>query len=219
MAISAAVAKLVDAFIGHPKKNQWYKDTFAKYEVRNGGFAFSWSWWAFFFGPFYLFYRKAYLYGVLLFLLEKVLLSLLPSSLFGIFLMIGTAIICPYLIYLRFKEVVKTAKSTAKGTVAQTEHVRIEGGRHTWPIFVLSLFAFFQFVVLMTFYPIMKEAVKLPPEQQQEYIMTEFLKRHSSEFKDVSVEIKKEGDSKNVKIHLQKDEDDASKKIEIEISE
>lgn len=77
--------KMLEAFIQNPKKFEYYKNAFAKYEKFGiERFAWNWSWWGFFGTVFFLLYRKTYLYAVAIWII-LLLVGILNSFAMSIF--------------------------------------------------------------------------------------------------------------------------------------
>ena len=134
--------KMIEAFINNPKKTAWYQKSFKKYKV-NGiekivwnwnwfKLAWNWNWWAFAVGPFFLFYRKAYLAGFVLLLL---------STLFGV---PGVIFILPilsggfstYFVYKEYKKKKAETERTIDDTQKRLDAMRVVGGYNKWAIWV-----------------------------------------------------------------------------------
>jgi hypothetical protein len=78
----------------------YFSKQFAKFEVNLNAFTLTWNWAAFFFGPFYLFFRKAYLEGIVSVIIVSVLAYVLQP--FALFVTIGFALIANFIIYGKF---------------------------------------------------------------------------------------------------------------------
>jgi len=96
----------LNLYINSDEKAHWYKNSFNKYEAY-GVSEISWSWYAFFFGPFYLAYRKCYYEAIVfwaIFLLFKfnIVLIFIAPFIAGAFF--------PYYIYLRYSSVINRVK-------------------------------------------------------------------------------------------------------------
>jgi len=134
--------KMIEAFINNPKKTAWYQKSFKNYKV-NGiekivwnlnwfKLAWNWNWWAFFAGPFFLFYRKAYLAGLVLLLL---------STLFGI---PGVIFILPilsggfstYFVYKEYRKKKAEIERTIDDTQKRLDTMRADGGYNKWAIWI-----------------------------------------------------------------------------------
>ncbi|MDD2840608.1 MAG: DUF2628 domain-containing protein [Rickettsiales bacterium] len=114
--------KMLMAFVEKEKKFNWYKNTFARYNI-NGidKFAWRWSWWAFFGGFFYLFYRKAYFYGLIYLILSIIFAFNESTSLISFILYVVAGGVSPYFVYLKYK---KDKEKIEK--VIKDEKIRIE---------------------------------------------------------------------------------------------
>ncbi|UFS61625.1 DUF2628 domain-containing protein [Sulfurimonas sp. HSL-3221] len=131
---------MLGAFVQKPEKFAWYKRTFAKFN-RNGvdGFAWSWSWWAFFVTFWFLLYRKAYLAAIGYFG-AALLFSFLSLGLIGtlIFMIIagGTA---PYFVYKNYRDLQRRAEAVSTDTEVRIATMRQLGGYHTWVVVVAAI--------------------------------------------------------------------------------
>ncbi|WP_345971536.1 DUF2628 domain-containing protein [Sulfurimonas sp. HSL1-6] len=131
---------MLDAFVQKPEKFAWYKRTFAKFN-RNGvdGFAWSWSWWAFFVTFWFLLYRKAYLAAIGYFG-AALLFSFLSLGIIGtlIFMIIsgGTA---PYFVYKNYRELQRRAEAASTDTEVRIETMKQLGGYHSWVVVVAAI--------------------------------------------------------------------------------
>jgi len=101
--------KMLMAFVQKKKKFEWYKKIFYVYDNKGKSGTFScMSFWATIAGPFYLFYRKAYLYGVIYCILIFAISSseILDKISFDIYPLIYmlNGIILPHLIYQKYKK-------------------------------------------------------------------------------------------------------------------
>lgn len=125
--------RALEAYIQTPDKLGWYKMCFSKYDV-NGveKYAWSWSWYAFFFGPIYLAYRKCYLEAVGIWVL---------TTLFSCFIAVGGIVSlaisiaiggsAPYLVYRRYKKMADQVEMTENNYERQLEMLRELGGVNT----------------------------------------------------------------------------------------
>ena len=131
--------KMIEAFINNPEKTVWYQKSFKKYKV-NGiekivwnwdwfKLAWNWNWWAFAVGPFFLFYRKAYLAGLVLLLLSGIfggvsfIVSMLLSGGFS-----------TYFVYKEYKKKKVETERTIDDTQKRLDTMRVIGGYNKWAI-------------------------------------------------------------------------------------
>lgn len=105
-----------------------YKKAFDLYEEK-GKIAWSWNWYAFFFGEYYLIFRKAILMGILAMIGSYILFAIL-LNIIGILtlplLLVLRGGFYNYLNYLRYKKCLE--KATINGVVDK-EILRKLGGR------------------------------------------------------------------------------------------
>ena len=131
--------KLLMAFVGKPNKFWWYKNAFAKYNV-NGikQVAWNWSWWSFFFGEWYLFYRKCYLASLAIIALK--LLGVFSIG-FGVGLVLD--ILCggflPYIVYRKYEGLKAKIVANISDENQQVEAMRTLGGYNIASIFLCLL--------------------------------------------------------------------------------
>lgn len=111
------------AFIGD--KTYLYMPQFNKFNVLGvENFRATWLWPAFFFGPFWMFYRKLYLWGV-----GALLLSLIPYI--NILVMIASGIAGYFIYYKHAKEKILALRAAAPSSDISQELAAI-GGVHKW---------------------------------------------------------------------------------------
>lgn len=125
--------KMFYNYIGTPDKTQWYDNVFKKYEDNLGGFAWDWSWWAFFGGPFFLLYRKCYLEAFIYFLIGMFLGG------FGLVISVISGFLSPYLIYKRYKRTIEKINRLSCIEEDQLRMAKEEGGVNKWAIWILII--------------------------------------------------------------------------------
>lgn len=143
----------VEAFLATPEKFYWYKNAFQKYDV-NGidNLSWNWSWYAFFFGPLYLVYRKCYIEAILVQLALVVGSVVFPLSSFIFSVIVGG--FSPYLIFKKYKKVTtELDKNPNLSFDEKIDSLRRIGGvnRIARNIYIgFLLFCFFCFIFLFT---------------------------------------------------------------------
>ena len=147
-------ARMLEAFVGkpdRPDKGLWYANAFSRYEVDGvEKIQWTWSWWAFFGGIWFLIYRKAYAAAGAL-LLISLLAQMIPPA--GIIVSVLAGGFSPYFVYRIYK-----TKKLEIETAEQNEERRIVmmreiGGYNQWAVYVavvLSVIAFFGVVAAIT---------------------------------------------------------------------
>lgn len=112
------------AFVGRNSKK--YLSHFKRFNVLGvDNFKPAWNWAAFFFGPFWMFYRKLYLWGLLALFLELIpYVNFIAAIAWG---MSGY-----YLYYRHIKSKISELKASAAGTNDLTKVLPELGGVHAW---------------------------------------------------------------------------------------
>lgn len=131
-------ARMLEAFVGKPErpdKGLWYANAFAKFEVDGvEKIAWKWSWWAFFGGIWFLFYRKAYTAAGGLFLVSIISQFFIPFS--GILIPIfmgGFGTYFVYKVYKAKKLEIEAASTDREERIAIMAEV---GGYNQWAIWI-----------------------------------------------------------------------------------
>jgi len=130
--------KFIEAFI--QKNSDYFIEKFKRFEE---GRVISWNWWAFFLPGIYLLYRKVYLWGFLI-VVGRVLTMKLPLS--GIFWGIIVGMFANYLIYKRYKALLKGAEKRGLSEEETIEFLKKEGGVNKffaiWAIIAVGYYLF-----------------------------------------------------------------------------
>ena len=126
--------RMIEAFVNKSEKTQWYMDAFDKYSrYGRDRMVWHWSWWAFFGSIFFLFYRKAYLAGLALFVVFATV-SMIPLAGLVAWVLSGG-----YLTYVMYK-VYKNRKFDIEMRLDNEERriaeMRKLSGPNTWVIWV-----------------------------------------------------------------------------------
>ena len=127
-------SQAIKAYIGPEKKEDFYKNIFAKYS--EGGvdrFRWHWSWWALFGGIFYLLYRKLYL-EVALYLIVLCISNYTPWIAF--ILWISSGGILPYFVYKRYKRIKAQTINTPQSIQSQIHTLSSLGGVNRWALWL-----------------------------------------------------------------------------------
>lgn len=152
--------EMVKAFVGkpnRPKKEQWYMNAFAKMDENNKAnstISWKWSWYSFFFGPFFLLYRKAYMAAFLwlLFLLVVVFVPIivitssllnpiateLISRIFGLLCMILIGGFGTHFVYKAYLKKRKKIEEEFLDDHSRVEAMKKSGGYHKWAIWLVG---------------------------------------------------------------------------------
>lgn len=140
--------KMLCAFIGKPNKVMWYKQAFAKYN-KNGvqDFAWNWSWYAFFFGFWYLLYRKVYGWSAIFILIYMFFGTI--GGLYGLLINIVLGGTLPYFVYQKYYTKKKEIEA-----IINDENLRIEtmskiGGTNEWVIILTVIFSVFMLLLIL----------------------------------------------------------------------
>ncbi|EDM23012.1 hypothetical protein [Caminibacter mediatlanticus] len=141
--------RMIEAFVQNPKKFEYYKEAFNKFNV-NGieRVAWNWSWWGFFGNFWFLLYRKSYL-GALISFIGNILFSFLPiiGPLIWYILNGGYDV---YFIYKKYKKLKKEIEDNIEDEEKRIETMYILAKPNKWVIYlvaILSLIILF-FIIL-----------------------------------------------------------------------
>lgn len=130
------IRSLLRMHLHTPDKVEIYYDALRKCVV-DSRFVFTatWSWWAFFGGAFYFFYRKMYKPGLLL-LLPTVILWLLPIPMVGLIVNIGCGVAAKYLYCKKFVADLDIAGYPGRPAEEMYRALGRLGGYNNWAIWV-----------------------------------------------------------------------------------
>jgi len=106
------------------KNRRAYLDRFARFDALAGGFTPTWHWPAFFFAPWWLLYRKMYLWAGLAFLV-----SLKPQA--ALFVHLACGLTGYYLYYRRARAAIVSLKQSRPGSDIRSNCMDL-GGVHGW---------------------------------------------------------------------------------------
>ena len=131
-------ARMLEAFVGKPErpdKGLWYANAFSKYEI-NGieKIQWKWSWWAFFGGIWFLFYRKAYAAAGGLFLISVVAQFFIPFA--GIIIPIFMGGFGTYFIYKVYKTKKIEIEAIHRDEEQCIETMAEVGGYNQWAVWI-----------------------------------------------------------------------------------
>ncbi|MBR4825262.1 MAG: DUF2628 domain-containing protein [Spirochaetaceae bacterium] len=91
----------------------------------------SWNWLAFFLAPIYLFYRKNYVFAIIVFVLASIIVTLVKSNALNLICPILQGVFCNYFMCLRYENKLKEAqKKYPDNLEAQREYLARKGGRN-----------------------------------------------------------------------------------------
>ena len=157
--------KMLEAFIGKPKKYEWYKKSFNTFNS-NGilNTPWNWSWWAFFGGATFLLHRKIYLASLIIYILAiqfHISLLLLSGvtehtpvkgigiplftifSVFFLFFRVLSGGYATFFIYMRYLKKKLKIESTVSDENERILEMQKIGGYHKWYyIIFISLILF-----------------------------------------------------------------------------
>jgi hypothetical protein len=130
-----AVENMLAAHLRKPEKARLFQSALSKFEI-NGFFRFTptWSWWAFFGGAFYFFYRKMYLYGVAALALDILATCVAPFT--ALLVAIGCAMSAKFLYCKKFLDDLGIAGYPDKPTEEVNNTLGLLGGYNNWAIIV-----------------------------------------------------------------------------------
>jgi len=118
----------------------------------NKGKVSSWNWCAFFLSPFYLFYRKNYVFALLTTFLAIIISSVVESKAFNLLCPVLQGVFCNYFMCRRYENKLNEAQSKHPDNLqAQREYLAMKGGRNI----VLTVIAVILFCSSLVFEQIM----------------------------------------------------------------
>lgn len=159
--------EMIKAFVGKPNKPEkeiWYLDTFAKMDENtkaSKGMTWKWSWFSFFFGPFFLLYRKTYLeailYLVIIFIAGALInfifiIAFINPQFSKIFTLVFAVLIGGYGMHFIHKTYLKKKKKIEedfKDSESRIEAMKKSGGYHNWAILLGVIFLLFPIMVAL----------------------------------------------------------------------
>jgi hypothetical protein len=118
--------KALLSYLGKEKGFEWYKESFAKHDAKNGKFAWSWSLWAFVGGGWYFIYRRMFVEGVCLLALGAFLAFTYPAMMLSLKISMGG--VAPYMLYVRYKTTKNDVESKYKKESGRLEALKERGG-------------------------------------------------------------------------------------------
>lgn len=125
---------MIEAFVGKPDKFSWYKKAFSQFSVNGiSTMKWNWSWWAFFGTCWFLIYRKAYLSGLVVFILF-VITSWIPLT--GLIISILTGGYSTYFVYKIYKVKKDEIEKSIDDEQKRIETMKIVGGYNNWVVWL-----------------------------------------------------------------------------------
>jgi hypothetical protein len=142
-----ATGSLLAAHLHKPEKVPMFQGALAKF-VFNGFFRFAatWSWWAFFGGAFYFFYRKIYLYGLIALGGDIIAAYIEPFT--SIIVAICCGVSAKYLYCKKFIEDLEVAGYPNKPADEVNATLSLLGGFNTWAIIIFFLLMLLKIAIL-----------------------------------------------------------------------
>ena len=139
--------KMLYAFVGKPEKFLWYKNAFAKYNI-NGVQDFAWnrSWYAFFFGLWYLLYRKVYGWSAVLIILYIFFGSV--GGIYGLLINIILGGTLPYFVYQKYYTKKKEIEEHIKDEETRVDIMERVGGANNWVVSLTVAFIIVMFIFM-----------------------------------------------------------------------
>jgi len=141
---------MLEAFVSKPEKVEWYKKSFAKYNVNGMPVVkWNWSWWAFFAGPGYLIYRKQYMPAFILFIIQVAtsfvfFLGWIPMILAGGY--------SSYFVYKGYRQKVMEIEHAVDDNIKRVETMRVVGGVNKWAYEIMLLAYIILGLISFTFF-------------------------------------------------------------------
>jgi hypothetical protein len=142
------LGNMLASHLHKPEKAPLYQAALVKFVI-NGFFRFAatWSWWAFFGGAFYFFYRKMYLYGLIALGVDLVAAFIEPLA--SIIVAVCCGISAKYLYCKKFIDDLEVAGYPNKPASEVNNTLALLGGFNTWAVVVFFLLLFLKVVVLI----------------------------------------------------------------------
>ncbi|WP_127959254.1 DUF2628 domain-containing protein [Serratia microhaemolytica] len=135
---------LLEAHLQKPEKVDLFERAYKKFDV-NGhlNFSLSWSWWAFFGGPFYFFYRKLYLIGIIVLTVGFVGTGI--WNMLGLFGSIVCGLIAKFFYIQKFRNDLLLSRYGEISPSEVKRYLTILGGYNTW-----AIWAYFVGLIIVT---------------------------------------------------------------------
>ena len=111
----------------------------------------SWNWLAFFLSPFYLFYRKNYVFAIIVIFLAFIIGTLVKSNALNLICPILQGVFCNYFMCQRYENKLKEAQRKYPDNLdAQKEYLAIKGGRNIVLTVILALLSAFCTIIALS---------------------------------------------------------------------
>ena len=125
----------------------WYANTFEDFSQNNGNYPiWKWSWWAFFGGVWFLFYRKLYLEGFS-FWIFGIILTYFFGPVIMIPLMICVGGFAPWILYKRYLKIKREVEYTTSDNKERLFLMEDLGGYNKYVIPILIMILVFTLLV------------------------------------------------------------------------
>jgi hypothetical protein len=130
-----AVGEFLASHLHKPQKAPLFQAALAKFMI-NGHFRFAatWSWWAFFGGAFYFFYRKMYLYGLIA--LGSDIIAALTGPLTPVIVAVCCGISAKFLYCKKFIDDLDAAGYPNEPAETVNRTLALLGGYNVWAVVV-----------------------------------------------------------------------------------
>lgn len=125
--------KALEAFINSDSA-EWYAEAFKKFsQVEHRYPVWKWSWWAFFGGIWFLFYRKLYLEGFAFWMIGIIITFLFgPWSMLPLMVCLGG--FAPWILYRRYSKIKREVEYTTSDKKERLFLMEDLGGCNKWII-------------------------------------------------------------------------------------
>lgn len=140
----------LEAYIETPNKFKWYSKVFESYDI-NGveKFSLNWSWWAFFFAPIQLAYRKCYLEAFIIWIIQ---FFFAPTGFGGLILSAVFGVISPWIIYKKYRNILDKVEFSDNDYDTKIEMIKKLGGVDRVARNITIIFQFFLlFIIICNF--------------------------------------------------------------------
>jgi hypothetical protein len=142
------VGKLLASHLHKPEKARLFQAALTKFLInKHFRFAATWSWWAFFGGPFYFFYRKIYTYGLMVLAIDFAATFFVPLA--GLIVAICCGVCAKNFYCKKFIEDLEIAGYPNEPSEKVNSVLAVLGGCNTWAIIAFFILFVLKIAVLL----------------------------------------------------------------------
>ncbi|MHA1550037.1 MAG: hypothetical protein ACTSXV_01125 [Alphaproteobacteria bacterium] len=163
------------AYVGDALKAKKFNTAFEKLEKNK--FAFVWSWQGFTFGFWYLFYRRAFLFGAIWFALFFLTPLSLPIKI--IFSSLLGGLFIPSLLKKQYHATKKTIESKHKNRTERLALLAERGGVNRWALYIPVVFFFITAFTMRPYFGLMYDLMISKTAQETSHVMMIFIKERA----------------------------------------